>query len=92
VTEQQFTGFYTGFLYGYGVQSILLCVLTIALSVASACYRRLFSDFEPVRRPTHCSEDRALRLHIHPIPPQYVVYKQTITEIYGMPNVMQQAL
>jgi hypothetical protein len=28
--------FYTGFLYGYGIQSILLCVLTIALSDASA--------------------------------------------------------
>jgi hypothetical protein len=29
-------GFYTGFLYGHGIQSILLCVLTVALSIASA--------------------------------------------------------
>jgi hypothetical protein len=32
-TEQLFTGFYTGFLYGHGIQSILLCVLTIALAL-----------------------------------------------------------
>jgi hypothetical protein len=29
-------GFSTDFLYGYGIQSILLRVLTVALSVASA--------------------------------------------------------
>jgi hypothetical protein len=28
---------------------------------------------QSVRRPTHCPDDRALRRHTHPIPPQYIL-------------------
>ena len=34
-------------------------------------YCRLFYGFEPVRCPTYCLDDRALRRYIHSIPLQY---------------------
>jgi hypothetical protein len=39
-------------------------------------YYRLLCGFRSVRYPTYCHNDRALRRHIHYIPPQYVMGKQ----------------
>jgi len=57
------------------MQSLLLCVLGIALSVASvpiANYSAASSLYAAL--PTRCPDDRALRRHIHSIPPQYSLW------------------
>jgi len=54
----------------HGIQSFLLRVLSIALSVTSYC--QLFRGFELVRCPTCCPNDRALPRRIHSFPPHYI--------------------
>ena len=73
-TEQCFTGFYTGFLYRYGIQSILLGVLTIALSVASTptvdyfLASSLYVDLSIVLTIVHFNSTSILSLHNrHPL-------------------------
>ena len=60
------------FLYRYGIQSFLLCFLSIALSVASAATTNHSLRFEPIAGLLHRPNDRALRRHIHLILPQYL--------------------
>jgi hypothetical protein len=62
-------GFYTGVLYGYGIQSILLCVLAVALSVASApiadysLASSLYADLPIVLTIVHFDGTFILSLH-----------------------------
>jgi hypothetical protein len=46
-------------------------------------YYQLLCGFGPVRCPTYCPNDRALRRHIYSIPPQYI-HRATATSSSGV--------
>jgi hypothetical protein len=70
--EQRFTDFYGFSLRIWNTAFSFVCFEHCA--ERGLCpSRQIFHGFEPVRCPTYCPDDRALRRHTHSIPPQHEV-------------------